>query len=53
MIVMIKTNPTEYGFKMQGFPTSPQFAISRSNVACLIQGSIAVYYRRNRPIDGY
>jgi len=38
MIVMIKMNPTEYGCKLQGFPTAPQFAISRSDVACLITG---------------
>jgi len=38
MIVMIKMNPSEYGCKLQGFPTAPQFAISRSDVACLITG---------------
>jgi len=38
MIVMIKMNPTEYGCKLQGFPTTPQFAISRSDVVCLITG---------------
>jgi len=35
---MIKMNPSEYGCKLQGFPTAPQFAISRSDVACLISG---------------
>jgi hypothetical protein len=39
MIVMIKMNPTESGCKLQGFPTAPQFAISRSDVACLITGT--------------
>jgi hypothetical protein len=38
MIVMLKMNPTEYGCKLQGFPTSPQFAIGQSDVGCLITG---------------
>jgi hypothetical protein len=38
VIIMIKMNPTEYGCKLQGFPTAPQFAISRSDVAGLITG---------------
>jgi len=36
MIVMLKMNPTEYGCKLQGFPTAPQFAISRSDVVWLL-----------------
>jgi hypothetical protein len=38
MIIMNKMNPTEYGSKLQGFPTAPQFAISPSDVGCLITG---------------
>jgi len=38
MIVMLKMNPAEYGCKLQGFPTSPQVAKSRSDVVCLITG---------------
>jgi len=38
MIVMLKINPTEYGCKLQGFPTAPQFAKSRSDVVCLLTG---------------
>ena len=38
MIVMIKMNPTEYGCKLQGFPTAPHVANSRSDVVCLITG---------------
>jgi hypothetical protein len=35
MIVLLKMNPAEYGSKLQGLPTTPQFAISRSDVVCL------------------
>jgi hypothetical protein len=35
IIVMLKMKPTEYGCKLQGFPTARQFAISRSDVVCL------------------
>jgi hypothetical protein len=38
MIVMIKMNPTEYGCKLQGFPTAPQCAKSRPDVVCLLTG---------------
>jgi len=38
MIVMLKMNPTEYGCKLQGFPTAPQFAKSWSDVVCLVTG---------------
>jgi len=38
MIVMLKMNRTEYGCKLQRFPTSPQFAKSRSDVVCLSTG---------------
>jgi len=38
MIVMVKMNPTEYGCKLQGFPTGPQFAKSRSDIVCLVTG---------------
>ena len=36
MIVMLKMNPTEYGYKLQGLPTAPQCAKSRSDVVCLV-----------------
>jgi len=38
MTVMLKMNPTEYGCKLQGFLTTPQFAKSRSDVVCLLTG---------------
>jgi len=38
MIVMLKMNRTEYGCKLQGFPTAPQFAKSRSDVVSLLTG---------------
>jgi len=38
MIVMLKINPAEYGCKLKGFPTTPQFAKSRSDVVCLVTG---------------
>jgi hypothetical protein len=38
MIVMLKMNPTEYGCKLQGFPTALQFLKSRSDVVCLLTG---------------
>jgi len=38
MIVMLMMNPAEYGCKLQGFPTAPQLAISRSDVVCLVTG---------------
>ena len=38
MIVMLKINPAEYGCKLQGFPTAPQFAKSQSDVFCLVTG---------------
>jgi len=38
MIVMLKMNRTEYGCKLQGFPTTPQFAKSRSDDVCLLTG---------------
>jgi len=38
MIVMLKINPAEYGCKLQGFPTAPHVANSRSDVVCLITG---------------
>jgi hypothetical protein len=38
IIVMLKMNPTQYGCKLQGFPTAPQFAISRSDVVGLLPG---------------
>ena len=38
MIVMLKMNPAEYGCKLQGFPTTPQFAKSQSDVVCLVTG---------------
>jgi len=37
MIIMVKMNPTEYGCKLQGFPTALQFAKSRSVVVCLVR----------------
>jgi len=36
MTVMLTMNPAEYGCNLQGFPTSPQLAISRSDVVCLV-----------------
>jgi len=38
MIVMLNINPADYGCKLQGFPTAPQVAKSRSDVVCLIPG---------------
>jgi hypothetical protein len=38
MSVMLKLNPAEYGRKLQGFPTTMQFAKSRSDVVCLLTG---------------
>jgi len=38
MIVVLKMNSAEYGCKLQGFPTAPQVAKSRSDVGCLITG---------------
>jgi len=38
MIVMLKMNPAEYGCKVQGFPTAPQFAKSQSDFVCLVTG---------------
>ena len=38
MIVMLKMNLTEYGCKLQGFPTALQFEIGRSDVVCLLTG---------------
>jgi len=38
MIVMLKMNPAEYGCKLKGFPTAPQFANSWSDVDCLVTG---------------
>jgi len=38
MIVMLKMNPAEYGCKLEGFPTAPHVAKSRSDVGCLITG---------------
>jgi len=32
MIVILKMNPAEYGCKLQGFPITPQFAISQPGV---------------------
>jgi hypothetical protein len=36
MIVMLKMNPTEYGWNLRGFPTALQFAKSQSDVVCLV-----------------
>jgi hypothetical protein len=38
MIVMLLMNPAVYGCKLQGFPTAPQVANSRSDVVCLVTG---------------
>jgi len=38
MIVMLIMNPAEYGCKLQGCPTAPQVAKSRSDVVYLITG---------------
>jgi hypothetical protein len=38
MIVMLMMNPAEYGCKLQGFPTVPQVAKSRSDVVCSVRG---------------
>jgi len=38
MIVMLKMNPSEYGSKLQGFPTAPQFAKCWSDVVCFFTG---------------
>jgi hypothetical protein len=37
MNVMLTMNPAEYGCNMQGVPTAPQLAISRSDVVCLVR----------------
>jgi hypothetical protein len=34
LIVILKMNPTEYDCKLQRFPTTPQCAISQSDVVC-------------------
>jgi len=39
MTVMLNMNPTEYGSKLKGFHTTPQFAKSRSDDACLLTGT--------------
>jgi len=36
MTVMLMMNPAEYGCNLQGFPTAPQLAISRSDVICFV-----------------
>jgi len=36
---MLTMNPAEYGCKLQGFPTAPQVAKSRSDVLCVITGT--------------
>jgi len=36
MTVMLTMNPAEYGCNLQGFPTAPQLAISRSDVVSLV-----------------
>jgi hypothetical protein len=38
MIVRLKMNPAEYGWRLQGFPINPEFAISWSDVICLFTG---------------
>jgi hypothetical protein len=38
MIVTLKMNRTEYGCKLQGLPTAPQFEKSRADVVCLLTG---------------
>jgi len=38
MIVTLKMNPAEYGCKLQGFPTTPQFAKGRPAVVYLVTG---------------
>ena len=35
---ILKINPVAYGCKLQGFPTVPQFAISRSDDVCVFTG---------------
>jgi len=46
MIIMLQMNPTEYGCKLQGFPTAPPFAKSRSDGGCLLT---AINYGVRRP----
>jgi len=36
MTVMLTMNPAEYGCNLQGFPTTPQLAICRSDVIYLV-----------------
>jgi len=38
MFHILKMNPAVYGRKLQGFPTTLQCAISRSDVVCLLTG---------------
>jgi hypothetical protein len=38
MTVMLKMSSTEYGCRLQGFPATPQFAMNRSHVVCLLAG---------------
>jgi methionine synthase I (cobalamin-dependent) len=38
MIVMLKMNPTEYGFKLQGFLTARQFGNSLSDDLFFVSG---------------
>jgi len=38
IILILRMNPAAYGWKLQWFPTAPWFAISRSDVICLIRG---------------
>jgi hypothetical protein len=38
MIVMRKMNPAVYGCKLQGYPSTPQFAKSWSDDVCLVTG---------------
>jgi hypothetical protein len=38
MIIILKMNPAEYSCELQGFPSTLQFAISRSDVECLLTG---------------
>jgi len=38
MFRILKMKPAAYGRKLQGFPTAPQCAISRSDVVSLLTG---------------